>query len=179
MPVRPSFDINKEAWLTFKKEIPQFESALEKFASEVDQMPLPVARLRFILNLFTEYDSKLQVYLNLAERPVLSKQDIIDFNCLLRKQREKLESKKYLEDYDNNKLRRLPPLTSSAKEDIIEMIEYAFPNVTWDRNKPWDFYTNSFYEVMEMKEWFRRHEVKNEFHYLPEDNLHAYLIKLV
>jgi hypothetical protein len=179
MPVRPSFNIDKESWITFKREIPEFEPALEKFASEVIDVPLPVARLRFILNLLSESDRKLQVYLNLATPPELTKQEIIDFNCLLRKQREKLENTKYLEDFDKNKLRKMPPVASKNKEDMIELICYAFPNITWDRNEPFSFYTNSFYEVMEMKEWFRQYGIKNEFYYLPEDNLHAYLIKLV
>jgi len=178
MPVRPSFNIDKESWITFKKEIPEFESALEKFASEVIDMPLPVARLRFILNLLSESDRKLMVYLKLGASPELSKQEIIDFNCLLRKQREKIESKKYLEDFDKGKLRRLPPVTFTNKEDMIELILYAFPNMTWDRNEPYKFYSNSFYEVMEMKEWLRQYKINNEFHYLPEDNLNAYLIKL-
>lgn len=179
MPVRPSFSIDKESWIIFKKEVPEFESALEKFALEVAEMPIPVARLRFILNLLSESDRKLQVYLNLAAPPELTKQEIIEFNCLLRKEREKLENTKYLEDFDKNKLRKMPPLTSSAKEDVLEMVLYAFPDMTWDRNEPFSFYTNSFYEVMEMKEWFRQYGIKNEFYYLPEDNLHAYLIKLV
>lgn len=176
MPVRPSFNIDKESWLRFKKLIPEFEPALEKFASEDAPMYPAVARISFLLNLFTDFDLELDVYLNPGPRKTLTKERLIEFNKEFRPAREKEENKKYLEDFDKNKLRKMPPVSSKNKEDMIELICYAFPNII--RNE-YELYTNSFYEVMEMKEWFRQYGIKNEFYYLPEDNLHAYLIKLV
>lgn len=168
MSVRPVFNIDKPQWMHFRKLFPEFESWLEQFASQTENLPDPVLRVRSILNLLTESDMEVMVYLNALPRPpVLTEDRKQNIAAEIGKKMELIDSQRW--EIDVQKPLNLPPISYDSLDTLIPWFLKSFVKTEQG------FESTSFYEVLKLKQWLMDNKIPHRFRYLPD---YRYLIKI-